>query len=192
MEHSREKNNHVTLFFRKNFQNNMRYGLVPRKEKFAQLIAQGALPDEALIEAFDKPPDTDKGYLNAQANHLLNNTDVKLRIQELQRPVIRKIRKNFEYNLNRALEDAEDAYNLAYEAGNPNTMLAAIELRAKLCKFLTETVEHKHSLLDDASTQTLIEMRKQIEKQKKSHIRLIDSSAVTVDAVAQPQKESAA
>jgi len=165
----------------------MRYGLVPKKERFAQLMAQGALPDEALIEAYGKPLETDRGYASTLANQLLNNTDVKLRIQELQRPVIRKIRKNFEYNLNRALEDAEDAYNLAYEAGNPNTMLAAIELRAKLCKFLTETVEHKHTLLDDASTATLIEMRKQIEKQKKAHVRLIESSAVTVDAV--PQKE---
>jgi hypothetical protein len=191
VEHSREKNINDVLFFRKNFQRKtMRYGLVPRREKFAQLIAQGALPVEALVEAFDLRLDMDKGYLQTTANHLLANTDIKLRIQELQRPVIRKIRKNFEYNLNRALEDAEDAYNLAYEAGNPNTMLAAIELRAKLCKFLTETVEHKHSLLDDASTQTLIEMRKQIEKQKKSQIRLIDSSAVTVDAL--PQKESAA
>jgi len=165
----------------------MRYGLTTNRERFAQLVAQGALPLDALLEAFAKPPGYDCTTASSQAHTLLKNTDVILRIQELQRPVIRKIRKNFEYNLNRALEDAEDAYNLAYEAGNPNTMLAAIELRAKLCKFLTETVEHKHSLLDDASTHTLIEMRKQIEKQKKSQIRLIESSAVTIDAV--PQKE---
>lgn len=168
----------------------MRYGLVPRREKFAQLIAQGALPTDAYVEAYDKAPDTPYDQANAQASHLMANTDVRLRIQELQRPVIRKIRKNFEYNLNRALEDAEDAYNLAYDNGNANTMLAAIELRAKLCKFLTETVEHKHSLLDDASTQTLIEMRKQIEKQKQAHLRLIPSTAVTVESA--PQKETPA
>lgn len=49
-------------------------------------------------------------------------SDLVLRVQELRRPVIRKAQRKFEYNLNKALGDAEDAYNLAYEQGNAGQM----------------------------------------------------------------------
>lgn len=166
----------------------MRYRLVPRREKFAQLVAQGEMPDAAYMAAYDKTPgDTDARHASSQGAALMNNTDVMLRIQELQRPVIRKIKRTFEYNLQNALEDAENAYNIAYAKGNPNTMLAAVELRAKLCKFLTETVEHRHGLLDDASTSTLLEMKKHIEKQKKAQLTQVPSTAVTVYATPESQ-----
>ena len=160
----------------------MRYRLVPRRERFAILVAQGALPGDAIIEAYGRTDLSHEARLRyaGEGGTLMQNTDVSLRIQELRRPIIRKVQRTFEYNLNRALEDAEDAYNIAYEAGQANTMLAAIELRAKLCKFLTETVEHRHGLLDDASTATLIEMKKHIERQKKGQLRLINSTAETV------------
>ena len=159
----------------------MGHPLVQRREAFARLMAQAVGAGDAYIEAYGKDPLTfDRGEASRGASRLLTDTDVQLRIQELQRPVIRKLRRTIEYNLQHSLEDAQTAYDLALLKGNPNAMLAAIELRAKLGKFLTETVEHRHGLLDDASTATLLEMRKHIEKQKKAQITHINSTAVSV------------
>jgi len=92
-------------------------------------------------------------------------------VQELRRPVLRKLRRKIEYSLNKALEQCEVAWNLAYEQADSKSMLKAIEMQAKLSKLLREDVAHRHGLLDDASTEVLLEMKKEIEvrreKQKK-------------------------
>ena len=147
----------------------MSHPLTAKREKFCQLVAAGTTYTDAYLEAYQKPVGYDRKGAAVEGSRLMADTSVRLRVQELRRPVIRKVRRKFEYNLKKALGDAEDAYNLAYASGNPNTMLAAIELRAKLCRFLTEHVEHRHGVLDDASTQTLLEMRQWIEHRKRTH-----------------------
>lgn len=142
--------------------------LTSRRETFCQLVAAGETYTDAYLEAYQKPAGYDRKGAAVEGSRLMAITDLALRVQELRRPVIRKVQRKFEYNLKKALGDAEDAYNLAYASGNPNTMLAAIELRAKLCRFLTEQTEHRHGLLDDASTATLIEMRRSIENLKRN------------------------
>lgn len=145
----------------------MIHSLTGKRENFCQLVAAGATYIDAYLEAYQKPAGYDRKVAAVEGSRLMAITDLALRVQELRRPVIQKAQRNFEYNLNKAFGDAKDAYNLAYASGNPNTMLAAIELRAKLGRFLTEQVEHHHGLLDDASTATLIEMRRRIENLKR-------------------------
>ena len=147
----------------------MSHPLTAKRETFCQLVAAGSTYTEAYLKAYQKPVGYDRKGAAVEGSRLMAITDLALRVQELRRPVIRKVRRNFQYNLQNALEDSEDAYNIAYSKGNANTMLAAIELRAKLCMFLTEQTEHRHGILDDASTQTLLEMRRWIERQKRDH-----------------------
>ena len=150
----------------------MIHPLTAKRERFCQLVAAGETYTDAYLEAYRKPVGYDRKGAAEEGSRLMAVSDLVLRVQELRRPVIRKVQRKFEYNLNKALGDAEDAYNLAYEQGNAGQMLAAIELRAKLCRFLAEQVEHRHGLLDDASTQTLIEMREWIELRKRNHLQL--------------------
>ena len=164
----------------------MNHPLTAKREKFCQLVAAGTTYTDAYLEAYQKPVGYDRKGAAVEGSRLMAITDLALRVQELGRPVIRKVQRKFEYNLKKALGDAEDTYNLAYEHGNANTMLAAIELRAKLAHLLTEHVDvtHRHKLLDDASTETLLAMRKEIEarreKQKKlAEIRVVNSETVS-------------
>ena len=149
--------------------------LTGKRETFCQLVVAGSTYTDAYLEAYRKPAGYDRKGAAEEGSRLMAVTDLVLRVQELRRPVIRKVQRKFEYNLNKALGDAEDAYNLAYEQGNAGQMLAAIELRAKLCRFLTEQVEHRHGLLDDASTATLIEMRGWIESRKRNRRQLVEN-----------------
>ena len=154
----------------------MIHPLTAKSEKFSQLVAAGETYTDAYLDAYQKPAGYDRKGAAVEGSRLMAITDMVLRVQELRRPVIRKVQRKFEYNLNKALGDAEDAYNLAYEQANAGQVLAAIELRAKLCRFLAEQVEHRHGLLDDASTQTLIEMRRWIESRKRNHRQLAGDS----------------
>ena len=100
-------------------------------------------------------------------------TDMRLRVQELRRPVIRKLRRKIEYGLLKALEQCRVAYDLSYEKGDACGILKAVEMQAKLAKLLSEesTVNHRFGVLDDATTETLLAIRKEVEvrreKQKK-------------------------
>jgi hypothetical protein len=92
------------------------------------------------------------------------------------RPLSRSLSEPAGYDQGVAGCDGRVSYDVAYEAGNPMAMLAAIELRAKLCRFLTEQVEHRQGL-DDASTETLLAMTREIENQKRKCRQLIEKSA---------------
>jgi len=143
--------------------------LTAKREKFCQLVAFGALQREALREAYysDKPAPSDKA-LDEMASHLRIETDIVVRIQELKRPVLRKFRKKFEYTLQTALEQCQIAWDIAYSQGDARALLKAVELQGKFMKLLSEQIDvnHRHGLLDDASTQVLLEMRKVFEDKK--------------------------
>lgn len=134
-----------------------------KRELFCRHIACGMEPIAAYSDAYkNENPIT----CSHAAGRLLADTDVQLRIQQLKEPVVRKFRKKLEYNLQQALEECDTAHRLAYIKGDPKTMLKAVELRAKLVKLLGNeeiNVNHRYGLLDETSTETLLEMKKQIE-----------------------------
>jgi hypothetical protein len=141
--------------------------LTAKREKFCQLVAAGATYTDAYLEAYQKPAGYDRKVAAEEASRLMAITDVQLSVQELRRPVIRKIQRKFEYGLQKALEQCNEMYELAYANGNATAMGKSIELQAKLAHILSEQVEHRHGLLDDASTETLLAMKAEIENRKR-------------------------
>lgn len=149
-----------------------------KRERFCQLIAADTLNHyECIISA---GYDATIPSACAMATEMLKQPDIILRIQELRRPVLRKVRKEFAYNLQKALAQADEAYELAFAQANPAAMLKAIELQSKLVKILSEQVEHRHGLLDDASTAVLLEMKAQIELRKSKRLEMV-AQAVLVE-----------
>ena len=166
----------------------MIHPLTGKREKFCQLVVAGATYTDAYLEAYQKPAGYDRKVAAEEGSRLMASTDMVLRVQELRRPVIRKYQKKYEYTLNKALEECEIAWDLAYAQGDAKTMLKAVELRGKFVKLLTEHVDvtHRHGLLDDTSTEVLLAMKREFEvrheKQKKlQEIRVVNSETVSAD-----------
>jgi hypothetical protein len=156
----------------------MIHPLTAKREKFCQLVAAGATYTDAYLEAYQKPAGYDRKVAAEEGSRLMAITDVKLRVQELRRPVIRKMQQKLEYNLQKALAQADEMYQLAYEQGNVTGMGKAITLQSKLVKILSDQVEHHHGLLDDASTETLLAMKTEIENRKKARLQLAGNSTL--------------
>lgn len=137
-----------------------------KREAYCAQRAFGAERKEAYRTAYypDGGAPDDK-ILISMASSLEAETDIVLRIQELRRPVLRKFKQKFEYTLQKALEQCQIAWDLAFAQADAKALLKAIELQGKFMKLLTEqvNVNHRHGLLDDASTEALLEMRRVAE-----------------------------
>ena len=164
----------------------MIHSLTGKREKFCQLVADGATYTDAYIEAYQKPAGYDRKGAAEEGSHLMATTDMVLRVQELRRPVIRKFRRKLEYGLQKALEQCDVAWDLAYAQGDAKTLLKAVEMQARLSKLLSEQIDvtHRHGLLDDTSTEVLLAMKREFEvrreKQKKlQEIRVVNSETVS-------------
>lgn len=150
----------------------MRGKPTPRRlESFCRLVAAGELDEvTAYCQAYGKELTPATGATIASSvSRLMARTDVILRIQQLRSPVIPKIAEKFEYSLNRALEQAQTAWDLAFAKGDVANMLKTIELQSKLTKLLSETIDvnHRYGFLDEAATQTLLTMKQQLEAVQK-------------------------
>lgn len=158
--------------------------LTARREKFCELIAYGALDEDAYQQAYDKPQAVtvdDRKYYRSCAARVLADTDVRVRIQELRRPIQRKLAKKWEYTVDHALEDCQRAWDVAHADGDSKAMLKAIELRSKLTKILSEevNVHHKHGLLDDETTEVLVMLKEEV-KRRKSRTKIISGELVEI------------
>ena len=159
--------------------------LTGKRETFCQLVAAGSTYTDAYLEAYQKPADYERKGAAEEGSRLMAMTDMRLRVQELRRPVIRKLRRRIEYGLQKAFGQCEIAWDLAYEQGDPRGMLKAIEMQAKLAKLLSEDVTNRHGLLDDASTETLLAIRKEVEVRREKQKKL------AVIQVVNPRTDSA-
>lgn len=160
------------------------YTLTGSREKFAKLMARGQRGLEAYLEAFDQIA-TDEASQESAKNcvrDLLNDTSIVLRIQELKRPVLRKLKQKIEYGLQHALAQCQIAWDLAYAQGDVKGLLAAIRMQSDLAKLLSQelNVNHRYGVLDDAATETLLELRKEIEVRQAKQKKLL---AVRVDKI---------
>jgi hypothetical protein len=149
---------------------------MPRRlEQFCRFVASGELGTvDAYCKAYDKTITIENGQnIATSVSHMMARTDVILRIQQLRTPVIPKVAEKFEYSMNRALEQCQTAWDLAYAQGNVQAMLKAIEMQARLSKLLSEQIDvtHRYGFLDDTATENLLKMKQQLEavqKQRKT------------------------
>ena len=165
------------------------------REAFARLLAYGNITQyEAYCQAFNKTigDELTKESAAQCASRMANDTDVILRIQELRKPLVRKLRRKFEYTLQKALEQCEVAWNLAYATADAKSMLAAIRMQADLSKLLSQQIDvnHRYGLLDDADTATLLEMRRQIEVSQGKQKKLRQIEATKVETVSEEGAEA--
>lgn len=162
------------------------YQLGAKRERFAQQVAQGREPLDVYCEVWqiERTPDELEDAKRA-TGRLLNDTTICLRIQELKRPVLRKLRGKIEYNLQKALEQCEVAWDVAYLQADVKGMLAAVKMQAELSKLLSQQIDvnHRHGLLDDEQTEVLLAMQKEfaVRHEKKKalmKIRVVNSETV--------------
>lgn len=155
----------------------MIHSLTGKREQFCMLVAAGSTYTDAYLEAYQKPPGYDRKLAAEAASRLMSETTVKLRVQELRRPVIRKLRRRIEYSLQKALEQCQIAFDLSFANGDSNGILKAVEMQAKLAKLLCDEFNgsNRFGVLDDASTEVLLNMRREIEVLTAKRKRLANS-----------------
>lgn len=164
-----------------------------KREHFCRLMSTGAMSElEAYGEAWGKPL---TGATEAQlkvwkqnAMRIANEAHVRLRIDQLKTPVVRKFAKKFEYTLQKAFEQCEEAYNLARIESDAKSMLKAVELQGKFAKLLADQldVNHRIGVLDDASTESLLAMLAMVQRKRQSGPKIVgDSEAGGVIDVAE-------
>lgn len=164
------------------------YQLTGGRELFAQRMAQGVDSVKAYVEAFaEQALEENAEERKEKARRLCRNTTIVLRIQELQRPVLRKLKHKIEYNVQRALEQCEIAFDLAYNDGDSKGILKAVEMQARLSKLLVEQIDvnHKHGLLDNETTEVLIAMRDEIRIRKEKQKKLLEKKVLAIESVSQ-------
>ncbi len=132
--------------------------MTPKQEKFCQAIvasnSESATYRLAYNAAKMKP-----ATVNRKAYELMADGHITARVTELREPVIEKLR----YDLSAAMAEASEALGMARSKESASAMVAAVALRAKLCGLLVEKSEMHHGVLEDASTEVLLLMRKQAE-----------------------------
>lgn len=142
--------------------------MTPKQERFCQAIVSGLSQADAYRMAYDAEnmkPETvqNKAYL------LMRRDEVRVRIEELRKPVVEKL----QYGLEQAMNEAAEAFSVAKEKENGGAMVAAVQLRARLNGLLVDRKEIRTgALLEEADTETLLEMRRQIEARKRGDVRV--------------------
>lgn len=154
--------------------------LTQQREKFAQLVAFGATPGDARAEAYGRPNETtdERKQRQSEGMSLLLDTDVRIRVQELRRPIQRKLLKKWEYTLDHALEDCQKAWDVAYANGDSKSMQSCVRLRAELTKLLSTEVNvtHKYGVLDTETTEVLMSLKDAL-KRKKATVKIISGDS---------------
>lgn len=152
------------------------------RERFSNDVAYGAAPIDAYIAAYDKPAPSNaielKAYQQA-ANSLMADPDVRVRIMELRRPIQRKLAKKWEYKLDHAFADLQQAWDLAYLDSDAKALTKIVELKARLAKILSDevNVHHTHGILDKETTEVLLAMQEAMRR-KKGAAKVIEAESV--------------
>lgn len=110
--------------------------LTAKQEAFCQAIVSGMSQADAYRKAYDagsmKP-----AVVQNKASLLMAKGEVRVRVEELRRPVVEKV----QYGLEQAMIEAAEAMEIAREKMNGGAMVAAVQLRAKLNGLLVEKVK---------------------------------------------------
>lgn len=110
--------------------------LTAKQERFCQAIVSGMSQADAYRKAYDAErmkPET----VQNKAHVLMKNGEIRARVEQLRAPVVAKV----QYDLEKAMEEAERALSLAEKKENPGAMVAAVQLRSKLNGLLIEKRE---------------------------------------------------
>lgn len=108
----------------------------PKHEHFAHLVAKGESAQKAYVVAGY----SEQGAAQSAAR-LLRDAKVCSRIAELQVAVNERVVEKTAYGLAEAMAEVEEARQFAVSLDNPNAVIAAVSLKAKLNGLLIDRKE---------------------------------------------------
>lgn len=121
-----------------------------KHEHFAQLVAKGEAPQNAYVLA---------GYSEQgaaqSASRLLKHAEVLRRIAQIRAAVSERAIEKTAYGLAEAMAEVEEARKFAVSLDNPNAVIAAVSLKAKLNGLLIDKKEIRTGPLDSATDDEL-------------------------------------
>lgn len=115
--------------------------LTYQQEEFAQHIASGMSQAEAYRKAYPtclKWPDK---AVWSKASVLARHEGVVARIAEIRQPAVARVQEAIVYNVQVAMQEAGEALEMAKKTQQAGSMVAAIQLRAKLNGLITDKKE---------------------------------------------------
>lgn len=127
----------------------------PVYERFAELVFGGMSLQDAYRETHDCAA-MSRNNVRGRANYLGRHPEIVRRIGQLRQPVLNKARRKFEYTLDHAIDECDQAHVLAELQQSPEKMLKAVELKAKLMKLLVAVSETRTSPLEGLSSEELV------------------------------------
>lgn len=124
--------------------------LTAKQEAFCQAIVSGLSQADAYRKAYsagNMKPET----VQKRASELMKNGVVAGRVEAIRKPVVEKV----QYDLQKAMEEAEQAFSVAKSKENGGAMVAAVTLRAKLNGLLVDKKEIRTGVIEEMSEEAL-------------------------------------
>lgn len=118
--------------------------LTAKQEGFCQAIVSGMSQADAYRTAYNAAKMKD-ATIHVKASELMSDGKVSGRVTELRAPVVQKL----QYGLEQAMNEAQEAFEVAKVKDNGGAMVAAVTLRAKLNGLLIERKEVKLTTVEE-------------------------------------------
>jgi hypothetical protein len=110
--------------------------LTPKQEKFALAVAAGVNQSDGYRQAYDAKH-MQPGTVRNKAHLLMKKDSIRARVDALRAPVLAMV----EYSLRDAMDESQEAFQVAKNTNSGSAMVAAVSLRAKLHGLLVERRE---------------------------------------------------
>lgn len=156
------------------------HGLTQPQETFAQALVRGASQTQAFLEAYPTSASWKPASVWNKASALARLPEVQARCEALRAPVAERI----QYNLEVAMREAQDAFEVSRTNRQGGAMVAAAQLRAKLNGLLVERKEVSVTQMGNMTPtdkQDLLDMAKAALEERKRQVQLVDNSVSDVD-----------
>lgn len=115
--------------------------LTAQQEQYAQNLAAGLPQAEAYRKAYPKSVEWKETALWSEASRSARNPLIAARVKEIREPAVARVQEEIVYTAKVAMEEAREALELAKKTQQPGSMVAAVQLRAKLNGLLIERRE---------------------------------------------------
>lgn len=112
--------------------------LTPKQEAFAFAVASGMTQADAYRSAYNVKPETSPGSVQNKASLLMKKGEVRVRVEELKKPIIEAAGITLESHLARL----EHLGKKAEDAESYTAAISAEVARGKVAQLYTERVEH--------------------------------------------------
>lgn len=115
--------------------------LTAQQEQYAQNLAAGMAQADAYRKAYPKSVEWKETTLWSEASRSAKNPLVAARVQEIREPAVARVQETIVYTTEVAMREALEALEMAKKTQQPGSMVAAVQLRAKLKGLLIERKE---------------------------------------------------